>query len=108
MRAKSVSITELPPSPDAERHSRMIKYAIAQGVRVLCIVAIFFVPGAWALIPAAGAIFLPYVAVVAANNVRQNSGTVVERPGAIVPATPSVAPSAAPSAASSAGTGGQA
>ncbi len=93
MRAKSVSITELPPSPDAERHSRMIKYAIAQGIRVLCIVAVFFVPGWWVLIPAAGAVFLPYFAVVAANNVRRGPGTAVQRPGAIVPAAP-VAPAA--------------
>src|SRR5471030_1181648 len=94
MRAKSVSITELPPSPDAERHSRMIKYAIAQGIRVLCIVAVFFVHGWWVLIPAAGAIFLPYVAVVAANNVRQRPGSVVHRPGAIVPVTPLASSSA--------------
>ena len=67
MRAKSVSITELPPSPDAERHSRMIKYAIAQGIRVLCIIAVFFVHGWWVLITAAGAVCLPYCAVVAAN-----------------------------------------
>ena len=85
MRAKSVSITELPPSPDAERHSRMIKYAVAQGIRVLCIVAVFFVHGWWVLIPAAGAVFLPYFAVVAANNVRHGGSTAVERPGAIVP-----------------------
>jgi hypothetical protein len=90
MRAKSVSITELPPSPDAERHSRMIKYAIAQGIRVLCIVAVFFVHGWWVLIPAAGAVFLPYFAVVAANNVKRGGGSaVVQRPGAIVPVTPS-------------------
>jgi hypothetical protein len=89
MTAKSVSITELPPSPDAERHSRMIKYAIAQGIRVLCIVAVFFVHGWWVLIPAAGAVFLPYFAVVAANNVRRGGSTPVQRPGAIVPITPS-------------------
>ena len=89
MSSKSVSITELPPSPDAERHSRMIKYAIAQGIRVLCIVAVFFVHGWWVLIPAAGAIFLPYFAVVAANNVRRGGSTTVQRPGAIVPVSPS-------------------
>ena len=93
MRTKSMTITELPPSPDAERHSRMIKYAVAQGIRVLCIVAVFFVPGWWVLIPAAGAVFLPYFAVVAANNVRQRPGTAVQRPGAIVPVGPA-APSA--------------
>ena len=98
MRAKSVSITELPPSPDAERHSRMIKYAITQAIRVLCIVAILLVPGWWRLIPAAGAVFLPYFAVVAANSVRRGPGTVVRRPGAIVPVAP-VTP-AAPSSGS--------
>lgn len=87
MRAKPISITELPPSPDAERHSRMIKYAIAQGIRVLCIIAVFFVPGWWVLIPAAGAIFLPYFAVVAANNVKHGGSTSVRRPGAIVRVT---------------------
>jgi len=100
MRTKSMSITELPPSPDAERHSRMIKYAIAQGIRVVCIIAVFFVPGWWVLIPAAGAIFLPYFAVVAANNVRRGTATTVLRPGAVVPVTPGVAPQS--------GTGGQA
>ena len=88
MRTKPVTITELPPSPDAERHSRMIKYAIAQGIRVLCIVAVFFVPGWWVLIPAAGAVFLPYFAVVAANNVRRGPSTMVQRPGSVVPAAP--------------------
>ncbi len=88
MRPKSVPITELPPSPDAERHSRMIKYAIAQGIRVLCIIACFFVAGWWILIPAAGAVLLPYIAVVVANNVRSSTATTVERPGAIVHVTP--------------------
>ncbi|MES1212893.1 MAG: DUF3099 domain-containing protein [Leifsonia sp.] len=86
MRTKPVTITGLPPSPDVERHSRMIKYAIAQRIRVLCIVAVFFVPGWWVLIPAAGAVFLPYFAVVAANNVRRGPSTAVQRPGSIVPA----------------------
>jgi hypothetical protein len=67
----------------------MIKYAVAQGIRVLCIIAVFFVHGWWILIPAAGAIFLPYFAVVAANNVRRGTTTVVQRPGAIVPVAPS-------------------
>ncbi|HEU0206759.1 MAG TPA: DUF3099 domain-containing protein [Pseudolysinimonas sp.] len=45
--------------------------------------------GWWVLIPAAGAVFLPYFAVVAANNVRRGGPAVVQRPGAIVPVTPS-------------------
>lgn len=88
MRTKSVSITEVPPSPDAERHSRMIKYAVTQAIRVICIVACLLVHGWWILIPAAGAIFLPYFAVVVANNARQRPRTVVQRPGSIVPVSP--------------------
>jgi hypothetical protein len=71
----------------------MIKYAIAQGIRVICIVAVFFVPGWWVLIPAAGAVFLPYFAVVAANNVRRGPSTAVQRPGSVVPVTSTSAPS---------------
>lgn len=87
MRAKPMSITELPPSPDAERHSRMIKYAVAQGIRVICIVLVVVIHNWWALIPAVGAVFLPYFAVVAANNVKHGGSTAVQRPGAIVPVT---------------------
>ncbi len=84
MRAKPASITALPPSPDAERRTRMIKYSIAMTIRVLCIVAVVIVPGWWRLIPAVGAVFLPYFAVVIANNARTEAGE-VERPGAIAP-----------------------
>ena len=85
MRTKSMSITELPPSPDAERRSRMIKYAVTQAVRVVCIIACLLVHGWWILIPAAGAIFLTYFAVVVANSVQQNPRPTVQRPGSIVP-----------------------
>ena len=85
MRNKSVSITELPPSPDAERHSRMIKYAITQAIRLACVILCFVLPVSWwTLLPAAGAVFLPYFAVVAANSVQQRARPVVQRPGAIV------------------------
>ena len=97
MRTKSATITELPVSPDAERHSRMIKYAVTQGIRVLCILAVFLVHGWWVLIPAVGAVFLPYFAVVAANNVRQNPRSTVRRPGSIVPVTASSSSSTGPS-----------
>ena len=40
---KQQSITTLPPSPEAERRSRMIKYTITMSIRVLCIFAMLFV-----------------------------------------------------------------
>lgn len=77
------SITSLPESPDDERHRRMIQYSIAMGIRVLCVIACFFVHGWWLLAPLAGAVLLPYVAVVLANVGTSRSGTVV-RPGGLV------------------------
>jgi hypothetical protein len=82
--AKTVSITELPPSPDHERHMRMVKYAVAQAIRLVCVILLVPVPGLWKIIPAIGAIFLPYFAVVVANNVRTRIAGPVARPGAIV------------------------
>ncbi len=78
------AITSLPPSPDEERHARMVKYALAMGIRLVCILSCFFVPGWWLIIPATGAIVLPYVAVVAANTVVRRQGAAVERPGALL------------------------
>jgi hypothetical protein len=84
MRDKPIPITELPPSPDDERRSRMIKYSVAMGVRMVCIILCLFVPGWWLLVPALGAIVLPYFAVLIANTATRSTATVVERPGGIV------------------------
>jgi hypothetical protein len=46
----------------------MIKYTVAMGIRLACIGACFLVTGWWLLIPAIGAIVLPYFAVVVANS----------------------------------------
>jgi hypothetical protein len=80
------SITTLPESPDQERHRRMIQYGVAMGIRVLCVIACFFVHGWWLVVPLIGAVLLPYVAVVLAN-VGSRSGGTVERPGSIVRAS---------------------
>jgi hypothetical protein len=80
---QSSAITSLPASPDEERRDRMIKYAVAMGVRMVCIGACFVTPGWWMLIPALGAVALPYFAVIAANTVSNKSGDAVERPGAL-------------------------
>lgn len=81
------SITTLPESPDDERRRRMIRYGIAMGIRAACIIACVFVRGWWLLIPIAGAVILPYVAVVLAN-VGARESFQVERPGSIVPVRP--------------------
>jgi uncharacterized membrane protein YdjX (TVP38/TMEM64 family) len=61
------SLTALPRSPQQDRISRMRKYSIAMSVRMVCLIAVVLVPDWWRLVFGAGAIFLPYVAVVLAN-----------------------------------------
>jgi hypothetical protein len=82
------SITSLPASPDDERRSRMIKYSIMMGIRVVCIFALLFAQGWWILVFAAGAIFLPYFAVIVANVGTSRRGDEVVRPGGLVPLQP--------------------
>jgi len=66
----------------------MIKYTIAMSIRVLCIFAMLFAQGWWLAVFAAGAIFLPYVAVVLANVSGPTRNPQVLRPGGLVPTTP--------------------
>ncbi|MHA7986442.1 DUF3099 domain-containing protein [Rathayibacter sp. CAU 1779] len=89
---KHESITSLPPSPAVERRNRMLEYTVMMSIRVLCLISLIWVRGWWLVIPAAGAIFLPYFAVVVANAARPR-GSTPERPGTVAtlnpqPATP--------------------
>lgn len=63
------SLTSIAQSPEDERKSRMIKYTIAMTIRVVCIVLAMVVQGWLMWICFAGAILLPYFAVVIANGV---------------------------------------
>jgi len=66
--AKTQSVTSIGASPEAERKARFIKYTIAMVIRVICIVLAVAVPISWlTIIFVAGAVFLPYFAVVIAN-----------------------------------------
>ena len=51
--------------------------------RVACLGIFFVVPGWWKLVPAAGAIFIPYFAVVVANQVTRQPVEVREIPNAL-------------------------
>ncbi|GAB3387465.1 hypothetical protein GCM10027568_07210 [Humibacter soli] len=88
---KHDSITSLPHAPADERRTRMLEYTVMMSIRVLCIVSLIWVRGWWLLIPAAGAVFLPYFAVVVANAVRPRPATPL-RPGSILPAGPQAQP----------------
>jgi len=82
--ASSTAITSLGDAPDDERKQRMAKYALSMLIRIICIAACFFTPGWWTLIPAIGAVFIPWFAVIAANQVIRSGGNSVERPGSII------------------------
>lgn len=81
MRTKLQSVTTLPKAPGDDRRARMIKYTVAMVIRVICIVLMLFVQGWWLLLFAAGAIFLPYFAVIIANANTSPARDDVERPG---------------------------
>jgi hypothetical protein len=90
------SITTLPLAPEAERRARMIKYTIAMSIRVLCVIGLLFARGWWLAVFAAGAIFLPYFAVVLANVQGPGRQRAVLRPGGLLRRTPPPAAGGAP------------
>lgn len=63
------SATSLPRAPRDEAHTRMTKYFVMMAVRLTCfILMVVITPYSWyTWVFAAGAIFLPYFAVVVAN-----------------------------------------
>jgi purine-cytosine permease-like protein len=78
------TVTSLQNAPELERRSRMIKYTVAMGIRLACIGACFLVSGWWLLIPALGAIILPYFAVVLANSAtKEGEKSAPLRPGTV-------------------------
>ena len=64
---KRQSATALEASPDEERRSRLVKYTVAMSVRMVCIVLGVFTQGWLMWVFFALAIFLPYFAVIIAN-----------------------------------------
>lgn len=80
MARQSTTITNLPRSPEADRRARMIKYLVTMCIRLVCIGLCLVVQGWWLILCAAGAVFLPYVAVILANAV-DSRANLVERPG---------------------------
>lgn len=88
MKQPRPSITSLPLSPDEERKRRMIKYSVAMGVRIVCLIVALIVGWPWGAIPLVGAVFLPYFAVVIANVGADPRKEEPQRPGNILPMGP--------------------
>ncbi len=60
-------ITDAQDSTSAELSRRQKRYVITMLFRLACFIAIFFVPGVWRWVLGAAAVFLPYIAVILAN-----------------------------------------
>lgn len=69
------SVTGIGQNPEEERKKRMIKYTVAMTVRVICLILGMVVQGWLMWVFFAAAIFLPYIAVVLANDVRHEAET---------------------------------
>lgn len=67
--AKSYSVTSAGVNPTEDRAHRMRMYFIAMALRVACVVSLFWVRGWWVLLVAAGAVLLPWFAVLVGNAV---------------------------------------
>jgi len=78
------NITSMPETAEEERAARVRNYVIMMVIRTVCFAALIWVRGPWMLVFAAGAIFLPYFAVVLANASRGRKRVAVQAPSAIV------------------------
>lgn len=84
---KPQSITSLGEAPELERRKRMLKYTIAMSIRVVCIVAALFLQGWLMWLAFAGAILLPYFAVVIANAQDPRGGSINQVTKVVKPIT---------------------
>ncbi|PNW08784.1 DUF3099 domain-containing protein [Microbacterium testaceum] len=93
------SATSLPKAPREDADSRFTKYMVMMGIRIACFIAMAVItPYGWyTFVFAAGAIFLPYLAVIVANVGADQGST-----EAIAPERALEAPSATPAPAASA------
>ncbi|REC96805.1 hypothetical protein DEU35_3285 [Microbacterium sp. AG157] len=93
------SATSLPKAPREDADSRFTKYMVMMGIRIACFIAMAVItPYGWyTFVFAAGAIFLPYLAVIVANVAADQGST-----EAIAPERALEAPSATPAPAAAA------
>lgn len=84
------SATSLPPSPRDDEGSRLRRYLVTMGIRVVCFILMVAIqPYGWhTLVFGVGAIFLPYIAVVLANVGQDAHETTAERPELGLPQAP--------------------
>ncbi|QZY52023.1 DUF3099 domain-containing protein [Leucobacter tenebrionis] len=78
--APSYSVTSAGVNPAEDRAHRMRMYFTAMSLRVVCVVSLFWLHGWWVLLAAAGAVLLPWFAVMVGNAVAHNGGEAPDAP----------------------------
>jgi len=73
-------ITSAPRSQADDQHARIVKYTVSMAIRAVCLVLAFVVTGPMRWVFVAGAVVLPYVAVVLANAGREPTPPPPESP----------------------------
>jgi len=84
-KARVHAITSARRSLSEDVHGRAVRYLVSMTIRTGCFVGIYFTDGWLRWVMAAGAIFVPYVAVVLANAGTERpkeADTLIETPGA--------------------------
>jgi hypothetical protein len=69
-RTDAQSVTSAPESRSEDQARRLRRYLVTMSIRTACFVLVVVVDSWWRWVFAAGAVFLPFIAVVAANAVR--------------------------------------
>lgn len=99
--SRAQSATSLPRAPRDEESHRSTRYLITMGIRIACFVLMVAItPYGWyTWVFGAGAVFLPYIAVVMANVGSDTKAVVAVKPErALEPPAPPHEPSPAPDA----------
>ena len=65
------SITDAQPSLTVDQRGRQIRYFYSMMLRTACFIATIFLPNPWRWFTLAGALVVPYIAVVVANAGRE-------------------------------------
>ena len=92
MSRETQSLTSLPVSPTEERQTRLGQYLIAMLLRLVCLFLCFITPGWWIILPVAGVIILPLLAVGFANVVDSQKSKTLRTRESNVPSLTSFTP----------------
>lgn len=64
---QAIPITDAAEAQSEEQRRRVVKYLSSMAIRTACVLGIIMVQGAWQWVLLIGAVVLPYLAVVIAN-----------------------------------------